>query len=231
MNLSFLSDTSASLDSAPSSSRLSFSSSPSAHPRPTHFSSRITITPAPTHLPKRGSSSKAPVYAPSHVPDAQSLLVTYLTSPNPSENVFVAGKTELERLMKLHHLKTESEPALSLTSMRDAFLSHLLSGSCVSVCPSSHTNLHTSSKDRCECSAFVSEFNNQKSMSFAVLSVLLSASESTLPDSHVEQLGLSLGMSHAVAVSRVDCYSFLGIKRRDIIADHSSKNPAVATRP
>ncbi|KAJ7506093.1 hypothetical protein B0H11DRAFT_1904002 [Mycena galericulata] len=63
-------------------------------------------------------------------------------------------------------------------------------------------------------------------MSFAALSILLSASETALPDSHVEQIGLCLGTSHAVALSRIDCYSFMGSKRRQILADHSSQNPS-----
>ncbi|KAJ7439868.1 hypothetical protein B0H11DRAFT_1934108 [Mycena galericulata] len=138
-------------------------------------------------LRKVGSGSTPSRYKSPRLIDGQRFLAAYLPSPNPSQNLFPAGKPELERLLK-----------------------------------------HAGWSDNCECSALTSAYDTQKSMAFAAFSFLLSVSASSLPDDHVEHVGLCLGAPHSVALSRVACYSFLGTKCREIIATHASQNPATS---
>ncbi|KAJ7182361.1 hypothetical protein C8R43DRAFT_1144248 [Mycena crocata] len=141
---------------------------------------------------RAGGPSKVKLYSPA--PSATDLMGC-LTSKIPDTNVFTASRPALERMLRVHHLQPYTD--MSVASLRDSILIHLLSGA-------------------------------QKGMAFAALSILLAASPESFPDRHVEKTGLCLGASHADSLSRTKCYAFLSGRRSQIVAEHSSNNPATA---
>ncbi|KAJ6495865.1 hypothetical protein DFH09DRAFT_1103671 [Mycena vulgaris] len=144
----------------------------------------------------------------------------FFTSSVVPENVLIAARCDLDKMMEAHHIPLDT--TLSLTSARHMVISHLVSGTCVSDCITQHSDL----RDKCGCSSVSGEFSSQKSMAFFVLSRVLCASEAEISDSHLRDLSQCMGAPTSRISSRQACQSFLGVLRQRIVSEHSSQNPA-----
>ncbi|KAJ6475905.1 hypothetical protein DFH09DRAFT_1108998 [Mycena vulgaris] len=126
-------------------------------------------------------------------------------SPCVEENIFTVDLSSLLSLLKLHHISYD--PQVLPTTARTA-ISHV--------------------SRKCSCQAFGLVFDDAKEMSFVALSTLLSASESTLPDSAVALVGNLLGLSASVCDSRFRVFAELSKRRDSLISMHSSGPPSTS---
>jgi hypothetical protein len=113
-----------------------------------------------------------------------------LLSPDPTHNIFCVEPSALIKLLKSHHIPRP--PKLTIRGARHAIISHLISGACTGLCPSPGD---ASSKHKCLCVQTVGTFDSPQSMSFHVVSTLLSASADRFPDTHATLVAESLGLS------------------------------------
>jgi hypothetical protein len=138
-----------------------------------------------------------------------------LLGPEPGFNIFTMNAISLASLLKMHHI--QSPPGLSMDGMRQAAISHFMGGLCMSVCDPDESHLHV-----CHCQQFCGVFPSRSAMMYSVISMLVSASEERLPDSRMEFVASSLGLSDK---SRLRFNLFLDQKRTRLVEEQASKSP------
>ncbi|KAJ7117321.1 hypothetical protein C8R43DRAFT_960622 [Mycena crocata] len=138
-------------------------------------------------------------------------LAAVFLSPDPALNIFTADPSRLIKMLAKHHIQRPSN--LTISGARHALLTHFLSGSCVGSCDPLLSVGHT-----CKCLVFCSQYSTQQTMSFAALSVVLSASGDTLPDAHVTILSQCFGWSDD---SRGHLVDRLASRRRTLVEKQS----------
>ncbi|KAJ7902974.1 hypothetical protein B0H13DRAFT_1882394 [Mycena leptocephala] len=129
-----------------------------------------------------------------------------LLSPNVAANIFSMNSASLSKLLTMHHIEQPS--GISATDARQAILTHF----CLDL-----------------VSALVTPqipndivFPSSQTMTFSVLSLLLSASDDRLPDDRVKMVAACLGLSYS---SRVHFHLALGRRRQKLVIDHNSAQP------
>ncbi|KAJ7635498.1 hypothetical protein DFH06DRAFT_1336519 [Mycena polygramma] len=160
-------------------------------------SSRI-VPPVSADAPARSWAVSCHEYS---LPSFADYMASVLLSPN---NVFMAPLSDLEALLRSHHVPFD--PDLTVSHALHAFLSHILSGSCVAFCPETSAP----SKHRCDCSSFTLGHATRQSMAFEALSVVLSASADRLSDAHLDVICQALAIR---CMTRVQSLNELGKRR------------------
>ncbi|KAJ7733449.1 hypothetical protein B0H16DRAFT_1892779 [Mycena metata] len=178
------------------------------HPK-TPLSSKVTFIPyvPPSAGPSQSVSvpTEDVVSSVSSEPDSETrghdTITRLFLSPDTAANVFTAGPATIFKLLDYHHVPRPSD--MSLENGRISLICHLISGSCVRSCDPVFLENHI-----CHCKNFASIFPTLNSMAFAVLSIILSASEERLPAPH-----------------------HLAKHRRDLVQQHSLLSPNLMASP
>jgi hypothetical protein len=123
------------------------------------------------------SSSRLPAEPAKNVdPDAQDILVNLSLSPKDNLNIFTTAPKSLIKMLNSRHI---SKPAyLTIADARHALLSLLVTGVC---CDPVFKEDHS-----CPCTQLCSVYPCQQATSFAVIGILVSASQDRLPDEAIK---------------------------------------------
>lgn len=149
-------------------------------------------------------------------PDVHDRLVNLLLSPDNNLNVFATGPKTLIKMLNSHHIAKPAD--LTIAGARHALLSDLVTGACIATCDPVYKEDHS-----CACMQLCSLYPSQQAMSFAVISILLSASHDRLPDIGIGIVADCMGWEDH---SRSAVLSRLSNQRRALVHDHSSSHTA-----
>ncbi|KAJ7933884.1 hypothetical protein B0H13DRAFT_1855739 [Mycena leptocephala] len=119
-------------------------------------------------------------------PDAQDALLELLLSSDVNVNIFTMPPKDLIKLLNSHHIP--KPPDLTIAGARHALLSHLITGACIATCDPAFNEDHS-----CTCKQLCSVYPSQQAMSFAIISIILSASEDRLTDTGIEIIAGCMG--------------------------------------
>lgn len=188
------------------------SSRPSPHPT-------STLRPKTKFVPYQPAESSK-VLSTSHVPinatPSDDIVDQLLLSPDQAHNVFKMEPAVLIKLLKLHHIAIP--PKLTIRGARHAMLSHLIAGTCAGSIEHTASTTH-----KCKCALTRGIFDSQQSMSFSVISTLLSSSLERLPDTHVALVAEALGLTE---FTRSHLNQHLHSRRNSLVSQHAVTYPA-----
>ncbi|KAJ6582518.1 hypothetical protein DFH09DRAFT_1309472 [Mycena vulgaris] len=179
---------------------------------------KIAYPVSDTVVPHSGPS-KAPPPPPRFLTSLS--LASYFLSPDPSFNIFLADLDSLRRMLVAHHLPHEA--AIPIAHARESLLCHFLSEVCIQTCDMLVTV--AANKHECQCRLFCDIYDTPQSMAFDSLSILLSASVERLPQAHINQLAICLGLSLESVSSRDAFRSQIHPLRAVLVRQHSQAHP------
>ncbi|KAJ7903272.1 hypothetical protein B0H13DRAFT_1882121 [Mycena leptocephala] len=143
-------------------------------------------------------------------------LAELLLSTDNEANIFVMPPKPLIKLLNSHHISKPQD--LTIAGARHALLAHLLTGVCIATCDPAFRKDHS-----CRCKHYCSLYSTQQAQSFAVLSILISASEDRLPDFALNLTAECLGLE---ADERSVILRELNHRRRKLAREHQSSHTA-----
>jgi hypothetical protein len=162
----------------------------------------------------QGASSKSPsLFIRREEVEGYESLAELLLSTDNDANIFLMPPKPLIKLLNSHHIAKPQD--LTIGGARHALLAHLLTGVCIATCDPAFKKDHA-----CRCKHYCSLYQAQ---SFAVLSILISASEEHLPDSAPNLTAECLGLE---TDERSVILRELNLRRRRLAREHHSSHTA-----